>query len=219
MYWAADRLLAALHPPTRSFDHHCWIVRDMSLLAHGEQNDKKLDHDVEEKGRRLLCQRYIARAVRFGEESTMWREIHTDESLLKEFDQKRQLGYFESLIDRGSLTTRKNTDGVPDPASKHQSSPASDCMQTRPKRLNSFPRNNLSKWTETKQKMMEGVNNPYSLLPIIETIAKDRGVWYGIEELARAESSCQIAYMFHANYRANYNFNLFVYWNWPCRIE
>lgn len=103
LYWAADRLLATLNPPTRSHNYYCPGIRDYSMLA-GDWHKEKMyrpSHEGEGlfRSKPLLCMKYIARQVRFGESSTMWRETHTDEETIEEFLNTRMPGHFEPFYD------------------------------------------------------------------------------------------------------------------------
>ncbi|ETS72983.1 hypothetical protein PFICI_15375 [Pestalotiopsis fici W106-1] len=199
MSWAAERLLATLHPPTRSFCTHCMSIRGYSPLAHGVQLEDHLEHNFEE---RLLCERYIARAVRFGEESTLWREAHIDKSTVEAFTRTRRSGCFESFIENSTLTTSVAIGATPS-QSEMILPRVPDHMLSKPKRLNTFPRLKLPRYTEEDAEAMNRING--DVLSVAD-LAKDRGIWYGIEQIARTESSCQIEGMLHTNDRANYSF-------------
>ncbi|KAK6075583.1 hypothetical protein SCUP234_07672 [Seiridium cupressi] len=108
--WAADRLLATLNPPTRSWNFFCPGIRDFSRLARNELEDEPPIHLAQQRGETFLsatlkCEPYVATDVRFGERSTLWRETHAHEETVARFGQTRLPGHFEPFIDENAPVT------------------------------------------------------------------------------------------------------------------
>ncbi|KAH6646579.1 hypothetical protein BKA67DRAFT_580011 [Truncatella angustata] len=75
------------------------------------------------------------------------------------------------------------------------------------KRLNHFPRIVLPKWTADELRELNDINGMYTgCLIELDEIAEDRGVWFGIEQLAETKASCEVAHLLAARYRPTYNF-------------
>jgi hypothetical protein len=241
IFWAADRLLATLHPPTRAYNHYCPSIREYSILSRNRQDKDLPRHDpstyahisgIRDCAR--LCKQYIATDVRHGEHSTLWRETHTDEKTVDAFGKTRLPGHFEPFIDSEARMTFATDTIAPEdsriPLEAYVSQPgnipfhrvsqdhsegqsAKDTPSSHPKplpnsrrRLNGFPRLRMPRVSEADQKWIYDWNRRHGdFTATPDKPAPDRGVWFGVEQIAGTKASCEVAQMLACSFRSNYN--------------
>lgn len=98
--WAADPLLAMLHPPRRRWNQNCQSIRERSSLATGEDYVHEHDRGLHDDDKYSIwdCVRYAGADVRFGEQSTLWRECNKSLETIAAFEYTRRSGCFEPFM-------------------------------------------------------------------------------------------------------------------------
>jgi hypothetical protein len=100
--WAASNLLSCLHSPIRLINPYAQPLRTCSVMGFmGEEYQKMLiEHNNSKTDQsKLMCHRYLANMVRFGERPLLWRETHKEPSTLDAFAETRVPGVSEPFID------------------------------------------------------------------------------------------------------------------------
>ena len=227
--WAADPLLAMLHPPRRRQNEMCQSIRGRTPLAHDTIG--RCEHDAYSTG--WTCRRYIGTNIRFGEESPLWRESHREPATIAAFEETRKPGCYAPFFD-DSAPSIHYIDGPRAPSStygrpiqedwpqREQRDPnnsscalvveASQVPKTSgppgPARTRRRPRFRLPNPTKDQIQRYVDQNNYYSeSFGILKAAAaQDLGVFEGVKRIFEASSSCQIKGLLWPSTRPNYNF-------------
>ncbi|KAI0104490.1 putative amidoligase enzyme-domain-containing protein [Daldinia grandis] len=213
LFWAADPIIALLHPPTRRANFYSQSIRDRSPLAHGSKiADVVLETDHQEDRN---CELYLGRGMRHGEHPISWRIQYQREEHMEAFEETRKPDCFQPFF-------CKNTRGLP--------VGILTSVETEP-----APRLHRSETQTRIEKFIEKTNNPevkhfskpyspihkrhtqrfigpkplpdtkYKLVELDKRAKTDIGVFAGVSEIFACNSSCVILFLLETGERSNYN--------------
>ncbi|KAI2464719.1 putative amidoligase enzyme-domain-containing protein [Annulohypoxylon bovei var. microspora] len=223
LLWAADPLLACIHPPHRRISHFSQSIRERSNLARGRKARQKRRHD----SNMACCIRYLGGGVRYGESPISWREKYHEEHHIAAFEETREPGHFEPFFmkdpnenirveDNEALAPSSNGSfyddnlGVDIRVEKYMVRKGSkDVTPTPPyvsKRNRKTPRFAYPVYDPEKI-------DKNAVAGLEEKAAGDIGVFAGVREIFSSRSSCVIEWLLGAGERPNYNLNVYACWN------
>ncbi len=230
--WAADPLLACLHPPERRLNLWCQSIRDRSLMARGQGVAKFPGHNFTEVN---ACE-YIAGEVRHGEAPIDWRETTLDDLKVDIFKITRLPGHFGPFFwgenvdqDPTSVLRRFHRRGmssshqlvseairgrIPDTKATRNDQPSDYPMPSldtpykscRNRDIPKIPLRARYSPKEVRRQQRDYKTNQSRLDPYASV---DRGVFPGVQEIMSCSASCQLPWLFQAADRPNYNFTAY----------
>ncbi|KAI1458193.1 putative amidoligase enzyme-domain-containing protein [Annulohypoxylon moriforme] len=216
LFWAADPLLALLHPPNRRTAYYSQSIRERSNLAHGMTASQKDKHEFD----LACCNVYIGGRVRHGEAPVSWREKYHEKNHLITYGKTRQKGHFEPFFmkDPHDKTEVKNDGTLPLPSycilndanseidvqvEKYAAgkgswdaipnTPYESTRERKTRRRLAYPRYSPDEFTNIGFTDLE------------YKASKDIGVWAGIREIFSCSTSCVIEWLLRAGDRPNYS--------------
>ncbi|KAI0888097.1 putative amidoligase enzyme-domain-containing protein [Annulohypoxylon maeteangense] len=213
LFWAADPLLACIHPPHRRTNFWCQSIRERSNLAHG------LIRDDDNQTHLSTCN-YLGGSTRHGESPVSWREKYHDPRHLRAYEATRVQHDFEPFFmkdpnDRSASGNNRNitpssSDGNLDidiQVEKYAADKGSwDAMPKTPyvsTRDRKTPRFAYPVYTP------EDPNQ--TMFSVLDDKAEDDiGVFAGVQEIYSCVSSCMIEWLLRAGDRPNYNLRAYA---------
>ncbi|KAI1374365.1 hypothetical protein F4677DRAFT_425893 [Hypoxylon crocopeplum] len=230
LFFAADPLLACLHPPERRLNYYSASIRERSRMAHQEDLWGNDDPD-EHYSANACCQRYIGAGMRFGESPISWREKNHPLKHVVAFEQTREPGHFEPFyIEQDGDKTEKPKENEWDgPAFQTSDLPLKSDedleIDSRIKRhLKNVDGNNttgISAPYVSTQKRTHRFLYPEFVTEDIETsrafgmmgkVDSDPGVFVGVDTIFGSGSACNLDWLVGNLSRPNYNISAYKCW-------
>ncbi|KAI1798817.1 putative amidoligase enzyme-domain-containing protein [Daldinia bambusicola] len=214
LLWAADPVIATLHPPERRTNVYSQSIRERSPLAHGSKiADVLLSSNHREDD---TCLRYIGRSMRYGEQPISWRVMNQSEKTVQAFEASRAKLDFEPFLygDTKDSSSGKMDSPTAYPAPELKESEIKAGIEKATKTIKdsevkrsrysySPPIKRLGPRFLLPERRPDDENSPIRLDAKAKT---DIGVFAGVCEILDCESSCVIALLLETQERPNYNF-------------
>ncbi|KAI1089813.1 hypothetical protein F5B19DRAFT_465612 [Rostrohypoxylon terebratum] len=222
LLWAADPLLACIHPPYRRSNYYCQSIRERSSLARGCKATDKDKHEIDLG----CCDIYIGGGMRFGESPISWREKHHEDGHLRAYGETRKEGNFEPFYMEDPDHHLKFNDDSVLPLSQYRIlSDETLEVDTRVERYAVIKDNwNAIPAPDTPYVSIRDRKTPRFQYPTYDPIdrsatgfsslepkaAKDIGVFAGIRQLYSGLTSCINEWLLRAGERPNYNLSVYT---------
>ncbi|XDG06245.1 hypothetical protein ABKA04_005860 [Annulohypoxylon sp. FPYF3050] len=216
LLWAADPLLACVHPPHRRNNYYCQSIRERSNLAHGRKAAEKDQWELNLG----CCNVYIGGEMRVGESPISWREKHHKKGHLIAYGKTRKEGHFEPFFmqDPDDYSKFNDDDVLPLQQFRIVSDETLQ-IDTRVERYvvskgkwDAIPDTPYVSTLDRKTPRFEyptydPIDKNGGFTSLQPKAAKDIGVFAGIIPLYSGLTSCVIEWLLRASDRPNYSFS------------
>ncbi|KAI1441104.1 putative amidoligase enzyme-domain-containing protein [Annulohypoxylon stygium] len=216
LLWAADPLLACVHPPHRRNNYYCQSIRERSNLAHGRKAAEKDQWELNLG----CCNVYIGGEMRVGESPISWREKHHKKGHLIAYGKTRKEGHFEPFCMKDPDDYSKFNDDDVLPLQQFRIvSDETLQIDTRVERYvvskdkwDAIPDTPYVSTLDRKTPRFEyptydPIDKNGGFTSLQPKAAKDIGVFAGIIPLYSGLTSCAIEWLLRAGDRPNYSFS------------
>ncbi|KAI8965359.1 hypothetical protein F5Y11DRAFT_361944 [Daldinia sp. FL1419] len=227
LFWAADPVIAILHPPRRRIGKYSQSIRERTPLSRGK---KMTDIDSSLNHKESRCSRYFARGIRCGESPISWRITYRQERMMDAFEATRNPDHFQPFFPMNSGSHEREdlqnleTEEAPEldefGVKIHIEKARKAIANAEDKRL-SEPRSPMPKRLTPRFAIPKPLDDPphskYSFMRLGERAKIDIGVFAGVREIFAANSSCVIAGLLDVGERPNYNIFQYKCWEFAAR--
>ncbi|KAK6956615.1 hypothetical protein Daesc_001894 [Daldinia eschscholtzii] len=224
LLWAADPIIATLHPPERRTNPFSRSIREYSPLARGKKIADVLsqaNHSEEH-----TCIRYIGRSHRHGEQPISWRIENQQMKHVLAFEDSRAQGsynpffYDETKGPSGGTIAPQTTDPGPGPG------PTASEMETHIEEvIKTIDVSKLTYLNSAYSPTIKRLGPRFSLpergpdivenwlVELDERAKTDIGVFAAVSEIYACESSCVVLLLLETRERPNYNLLRYICYN------
>ncbi|KAI1656439.1 putative amidoligase enzyme-domain-containing protein [Daldinia decipiens] len=213
LFWAADPIIALLHPPQRRVNFYSQSIRDRSPLARGKKIADVLDEFVHQEENN--CELYIGRGMRHGEHPISWRIKYQLKDHVEAFEETRKPDCFQPFFCKDTrglpvgILTSIETEPAPRLRRSETQTRIEKVIKTtddpKVKHLN-IPYSPIHK--RVTPRFLSGKPLPdvkHKLIDLDEKAKTDIGVFAGVNEIFACNSSCVILLLLETEERSNYN--------------
>ncbi|KAI1208206.1 uncharacterized protein F4807DRAFT_468791 [Annulohypoxylon truncatum] len=215
LFWAADPLLACIHPPHRRVAYYSQSIRERSNLAKGAKASQK-DNNELSLG---CCDVYIGGRVRHGESPISWREENHRKRHLIGYGETRQRGHFEPFFMKDPNDELKVKNAKILPLSSYRIASDENLGVDIQVEEYATSKNNWDAVPNTPYVSTRNRETPRYAYPVYNPkeigstefshleakAAEDIGIFLGAREIFTCLTSCTIEWLLRAGERPNYN--------------
>ncbi|KAI1472706.1 putative amidoligase enzyme-domain-containing protein [Daldinia caldariorum] len=214
LLWAADPIIATLHPSERRTNRYSQSIRERSPLAQGSKIADVLSNANHREDD--TCLLYIGRSMRHGEQPISWRSMNQLQKHIQAFKDNRSKLDFQPFI--YDDTERSSTGKMDSPTAYSVSGPNASEIQARTEKAtktindsevkrSSHPYSSTLRRLGPRFLLPERLPDDESMSTRLDAKAEsDIGVFAGVSEIFSCESSCVISLLLETRQRPNYSF-------------